>query len=60
MLLLTAQYLLAGLIVSFILEIFIRQSNQTVLFWERISMIVFWPIMMAVFVWHFIKGFLGD
>jgi hypothetical protein len=60
MILLTAQYLIAGLIVSFLLEHLIRLNDMDVTFGERISMIVFWPVMVLVFVWNFIKGFLKD
>ncbi len=59
MILLTAQYLIVGLIVSFLLEHLIRSNDMEVTFMERISMIVFWPIMTIVFVYNFIKGFLG-
>lgn len=60
MVLFIAQYLLAGLIVSFILEHVIRFTDQTLNWKERYSMVVLWPIMVAVFVIYFIKGLLED
>jgi len=57
---LVAQYLLAGLCISFLLELAIRSTDQEVSFWERYSMIVLWPIMLIVFIIYFIKGLLED
>jgi len=53
------QYLLAGLIISFLLEHVIRGVGHNVSHGERISMIILWPIMVVVFIYNFIKGFLG-
>jgi len=58
--LLIAQYLLAGVIIAFVMELFIRWTNTEVNMWERVSMIVAWPIMIAVFVWHFLVGLFGN
>ena len=60
MLVLSAKFLLIGLIVSFGLEHAIRWTGQSVSFSERLSMIVFWPIMAGVFIFNFVKSFLND
>ena len=53
-------YLLAGLVVAFLLELAVRGSGESISFTERLWMIVGWPIMVLVFVIHFIKGFFGN
>lgn len=53
-------YLLAGLVTTFLLEIAVRSSGESVSFTERLWMIVGWPVMVLVFIIHFIKGFLGN
>ena len=59
MILLIAQYLLVGTIVSFLLEHTIRSAQMDVTFGERLWMITLWPVMVVVFVYNFIKGLLG-
>ena len=55
-----AEYLLIGLVVSFLLESVIRWADQDVTNLERGMMIFAWPIMGAIFVIYFIKGLLND
>jgi len=57
MITLIAQYMLAGLVIAFILETTIRWSDQEVSFMERIALITLWPIMLVVFIYNFIKAF---
>ena len=57
---LIAQYLLAGLVTAFLIEQVIRFTDQTVNGWERYSMIVFWPLILVVFIFYFIKGLLSN
>ena len=59
MILLIAQYLLVGTIVSFLLEHTIRSVQMDVTFGERLWMITLWPVMVVVFIYNFVKGFLG-
>ena len=56
---LIAQYLLAGLVTAFLIEQVIRFTDQTVNGWERYFMIVFWPLILVVFIFYFIKGLLN-
>jgi len=58
--LLIAQYLLAGVIIAFIMEHLIRFTENTVNGWERYALIILWPIMVVIFIYHFIKGILED
>jgi len=58
--LLIAQYLLAGAIIAFFLELFMRWTGIKVNMWERFFLISAWPIMVAVFIWHFLVGLFGD
>jgi len=60
MILLITQYLLVGLIISFLLEHIIRWTEQDVSFLERVWMITLWPIMVLVFLFNFIKGIFGQ
>ena len=53
---LLAQYLLAGVTIALLLEVFIRWAGEEVSHMERISLIVGWPIMLLVFIYNFIKG----
>jgi hypothetical protein len=57
---LLAQYLLAGLIISFLLEHVIRATDQDVNGKERYAMVVLWPLMIIVFIIYFIKGLFED
>lgn len=59
MILLIAQYLLVGTIVSFLLENTIRSAQMDVTFGERLWMITLWPVMVVVFIYNFFKGFFG-
>jgi len=60
MILLITQYLLAGLIIAFFLEYLIRSTTNNVSGLERYALIVFWPIMIAIFIIYFIKGLFED
>jgi flagellar biosynthesis protein FliQ len=51
-------YLLIGLVVAFLLEHLIRWANETVTFGERLWSIILWPIMVVVFIYNYIKGFM--
>jgi len=53
---LLAQYLLAGAAIALLLEVFIRWAGEEVTHMERISLIIGWPIMLLVFIYNFIKG----
>ncbi len=57
---LVSQYLLAGVIIALLLEVFMRWTDTEVNMWERVSMIVAWPIMIITFVWHFLVGLFGN
>jgi len=57
---LLAQYLLAGVIIAFILEYIIRAMDNDVSGKERYALIVLWPIMTIIFIYYFIKGLLED
>jgi|TARA_R110002051_G_scaffold20092_1_gene55275 hypothetical protein len=51
-------YLLAGTVFSFIVEVITRAKGEDFTSQERFSIITFWPIMMLIFTFHFIKAFL--
>ena len=57
---LIAQYLLVGVAIGFIIEVFIRLTDQEVSHAERFQMIVAWPIMAVVFIYNFFKGLFGS
>jgi hypothetical protein len=59
MIILVAQYLLAGVVISLLIELVIRWCDQEVTHLERFQMIIGWPVMAIVFIWNFIKGYLG-
>ena len=55
-----ASYLLIGTIVGFLLEKVIRsQTGYDITGWERAGLICGWPVHLIVFIWNFIKGYLG-
>ena len=54
-----ACYLLLGTIIGLLLETVIRATGQDITSWERASLICGWPLHATVFVWNFIKGYLG-
>jgi len=56
---LIAYYLLAGTIIGCGIEQVIRWSGQDFTWFERVQMVVLWPIASIVFAYHFIKGLLG-
>jgi len=58
MILLAVEYLLAGLVISFVIEHVIRWSGNDVNLGERFWMIGLWPIMIVVFLVYFVKGIL--
>ena len=51
-----AQYLLVGVAVAFLLELFLRWTDSNVNAQELFALIFFWPVMVVVFIYHFIKG----
>lgn len=55
---LIAQYLLVGLVVTFMLEHLIRSTYNEVTNGERYFMVILWPIMLLAFIIYFIKGLL--
>lgn len=59
MIVLLAQYLLVGVIISLGIELIVRWTGYEVSHAERLLMIISWPIMAVIFVWNFIKGYLG-
>ena len=54
-----ASYLLIGTIVGFLLEKVIRSTGYDITGRERASLICGWPVHGTVFIWNFIKGYLG-
>ena len=54
-----ASYLLIGTIVGFLLEKVIRSTGHNITGWERASLICGWPLHATIFIWNFIKGYLG-
>tara|TARA_B100000287_G_scaffold298303_1_gene281513 strand:- start:624 stop:836 length:213 start_codon:yes stop_codon:yes gene_type:complete len=54
-----ASYLLIGTIVGFLLEKAIRSTGHNITGWERASLICGWPLHATIFIWNFIKGYLG-
>ena len=51
-------YFLFGTIFAAILHRFLEFTDNDVSPLEAISMILFWPIMLAIFIWNFIVGLL--
>ena len=54
-----ACYLLIGTIIGLLLETVIRATGYDITGWERASLICGWPVHVTIFVWNFIKGYLG-
>ena len=55
---LLAIYLLVGTIVGFGLETIIRAfTDMGVNGWERLSLIILWPIMVIIFLYNLLIGF---
>ena len=54
-----ACYLLIGTIIGLLLETVIRATGHDITGWERVSLICGWPVHGIIFVWNFIKGYLG-
>lgn len=52
-------YLLVGVLIGFMIESLIRTTGEGLSGGERYSLIVFWPVMLAVFLYYFIKGLLN-
>jgi hypothetical protein len=51
-------YLIVGTLVGFSLESLIRFfANDEVNMFERIFMILFWPLICIIFVYYFVKTF---
>ena len=51
-----AYYGLLGVIIGFFMEKAIISSEQTVKWQERFWLIILWPIMLVIFIFHFIKA----
>jgi len=49
-------YLLCGVVIGFLIEASMRLAEHDLNMKERLAIIVFWPIMVCVFIYHFIKG----
>jgi hypothetical protein len=49
-------YLLVGVLIGFMIESLIRVTGNDLNGSERYSLIVFWPIMLVVFLYYFIKS----
>jgi hypothetical protein len=59
MIVLVAQYLLVGVIISLGIELVVRGTGYEVSHAERLLMIITWPVMAVIFIWNFIKGYFG-
>jgi hypothetical protein len=53
-------YLLVGVLIGFMIESLIRVTGNDLNGSERYSLIVFWPIMLAVFLYYFLVGMFGS
>ena len=51
-------YLLVGAILSFVVELLVRLTNDSFTMRERFMFITLWPIMGGIFLYHFIKELL--
>ena len=60
MIILVAQYLLVGVIISLLIELVIRWTGQEVTHLERFQMIVGWPIMTIIFIYNFFCSCIFD
>lgn len=49
-------YLLVGVLIGFMIESLIRVTGNDLNGSERYSLIVLWPIMLAIFLYYFIKS----
>jgi hypothetical protein len=49
-------YLLVGTIVGFFLEKAVVATGNHLSLLERASVIILWPIMLAIFIFYFFKG----
>ena len=49
MIVLVAQYLLVGVVISLLIELIIRWTGQEVTHLERFQMIIGWPIMLTLY-----------
>jgi len=55
-------YLVIGSLVSYLLDKLSKISNNEELEftnWERFLLILFWPVAVLMFIFSFIRGFLG-
>jgi hypothetical protein len=50
-------YLLIGVVFGFLVEIISKSKGEIITPQERFSIITFWPIMVIIFTFHFIKAF---
>jgi len=50
-----AYYGLLGVIIGFLLEQSITSSGEIIKWQERFWLLVLWPIMLFIFIYHFIK-----
>jgi len=54
----TIYYLLCGLLVGFWLESMTRSGGDSVSSKERAALVILWPVMLLIFVYHFFKELL--
>ncbi len=54
------EYLLIGLVIGFLIESISEATGVYYTFWERIALWLFWPIMVLVFIFYFIKGMMSN
>ena len=52
-------YLLIGVIFTFIFDMILKGTDNEFVNWERIVMLLLWPLTMAWFVWFMIRNFRG-
>jgi membrane protein DedA with SNARE-associated domain len=53
-------YLLWGLLWTFIIDYLTRNSPQELTNWERIMMVLVWPLIFVLLVWEIIKAFVNN
>ena len=49
------EYILIGIIFGFLFEYFGERLDLSFNFWERIAIWIFWPIVLLITLYYFIK-----
>lgn len=49
------EYMLIGVCFGFLMEFFGKFIDLSFNFWERVALWVFWPFMVLLVIYHFIK-----